>query len=261
MMDSTLLGNEECRKYGYQWLCEKALYMALAAHPYSPFGGRIDDDLIVSMQLGEDHTGTKIEAAQGHSQFTVFGNYSDVAQACWDTLLQELSSTVIDKIHDDLVYFYIEYGPMKTKLLRLAGMFRLKNRIVITQTTIAYDERYPMKEQESRLHGFGWTILDEIGEGITLWRQSNLFYTPVNQSRPLVLEEIGDFVHYQLQEGEPRETSSSTTQWSRTVTSCSGIDLSNPSFPSSVNSKAANLAVIAPTLPPPHYSMLFVFLY
>ncbi|CAK4398741.1 unnamed protein product [Aphanomyces euteiches] len=155
MMESTLLGNEECRK---------------------------------------------------HSQFTVFGNYSDVAQACWDTLLQELSSTVIDKIHDDLVYFYIEYGPMKTKLLRLAGMFRLKNRIVITQTTIAYDERYPMKEQESRLHGFGWTILDEIGEGITLWRQSNLFYTPVNQSRPLVLEEIGDFVHYQLQEGEPRET-------------------------------------------------------
>ncbi|CAK4067375.1 unnamed protein product [Aphanomyces euteiches] len=65
MMESTLLGNEECRKYGYQWLCEKVLYMALAAHPYSPFGGRIDDDLIVSMHLGEDHTGTKIEAAQG----------------------------------------------------------------------------------------------------------------------------------------------------------------------------------------------------
>ncbi|KAH9076685.1 hypothetical protein Ae201684P_010621 [Aphanomyces euteiches] len=182
MMESTLLGNEECRKYGYQWLCEKVLYMALAAHP------------------------NKDRSCPRHSQFTVFGNYSDVAQACWDTLLQELSSTVIDKIHDDLVYFYIEYGPMKTKLLRLAGMFRLKNRIVITQTTIAYDERYPMKEQESRLHGFGWTILDEIGEGITLWRQSNLFYTPVNQSRPLVLEEIGDFVHYQLQEGEPRET-------------------------------------------------------
>ncbi|KAF0726845.1 hypothetical protein Ae201684_014988 [Aphanomyces euteiches] len=189
MMESTLLGNEECRNTPVLavWRPNRRRFDCLDAPWRRPYRN-------------------KDRSCPRHSQFTVFGNYSDVAQACWDTLLQELSSTVIDKIHDDLVYFYIEYGPMKTKLLRLAGMFRLKNRIVITQTTIAYDERYPMKEQESRLHGFGWTILDEIGEGITLWRQSNLFYTPVNQSRPLVLEEIGDFVHYQLQEGEPRET-------------------------------------------------------
>ncbi|CAK5215513.1 unnamed protein product [Aphanomyces euteiches] len=206
MMETTLLGHDECRSFGQKWLCEKALNMALSSHPLPALLGRVDDNIVSWPHLGEDETGTSLEAFQLHSQFSVMGDFNDVA--IWGTYVNstpQINIEIVDKIQDELVYFTVSYGPLKSKVLNLAGVFRLKHRIVITFTAIAYDERFPMIDGDARTHGFGWTILDEMGEGVTLCRQSQLLYTPVSKHRRLNLEQIGDLVHCQLRPGEPRE--------------------------------------------------------
>ncbi|CAK4445752.1 unnamed protein product [Aphanomyces euteiches] len=208
-METTLLGHAECRNYGQVWLCQKALHMALTAHPYEPFVGKVDDNLVSWTHQGEDATGTSLEALQLHSQFSVMGDYKDVASVVWSLYVSSSPHHVveiIDKVDDEVAYFTMEYGPLKSKFVNLAGVFRLQHRIVITFTTIAFDERFPMQDGESRTHGFGWMILDEMGEGVTICRQSRLQFTPVNKNGQLTLEEIGQLVHYKPRPHEPRET-------------------------------------------------------
>ncbi|KAH9153837.1 hypothetical protein AeRB84_003970 [Aphanomyces euteiches] len=208
MMETTLLGHDRCRSFGQQWLCEKALRMALTAHPYEPFKGKVEDSIVSWPHLSEDDTGTSLEAVQFHSQYSVMGDYRDVADVFWDLYVKpkpQFTVEMIDKLHDEMLYFSVEYGPLKSRFLNLACLTRLKHRIVVTLTTIAFDERFPMNDDESRIHGVGWMILDEMGEGVTLCRQSCLQYTPVKKSGPLTLEEIGQLVHYEPKDGEPRE--------------------------------------------------------
>ncbi|KAH9112377.1 hypothetical protein AeMF1_013288 [Aphanomyces euteiches] len=208
MVETTLLGHPECRKFSHTWLCQRALNMALSASPYPGFLGKVEDNMISWPHLGEDNFGTSLEAIQLHSQYSVMGDYKDVAAVLWETYITsspQHTLTVIDSIHDDLVYICVEYGPLKSKVLHVGAKFHLEHRMVVTLTTVAYDERFPMGSGESRLHGFSWMILDEMGMGVTLCRQSSLQYTPVNKERPLTLEEIGDLIHYKLGENEPRE--------------------------------------------------------
>ncbi|CAK4646833.1 unnamed protein product [Aphanomyces euteiches] len=224
MMETTLLGHDRCRSFGQQWLCEKALRMALTAHPYEQFKGKVEDSIVSWPHLSEDDTGTSLEAVQFHSQYSVMGDYRDVADVFWDLYVKpkpQFTVEMIDKLHDEMLYFSVEYGPLKSRFLNLACLTRLKHRIVVTLTTIAFDERFPMNDDESRIHGVGWCahgmhsskdlmtvdrmILDEMGEGVTLCRQSCLQYTPVKKSGPLTLEEIGQLVHYEPKDGEPRE--------------------------------------------------------
>ncbi|KAH9112378.1 hypothetical protein LEN26_011684 [Aphanomyces euteiches] len=213
-METTLVGNPACRQYGHQWLCHKAMRMAIIAHPEDSLGCSKDDEIISWPHLGEDDVGTSLDAIQFHSKYTVKGDYKDVGAALWETyvssspqhsLKARLCCFVLDNIHDELVYICVEYGPLKTKVLHVGARFQLENRMVVTLTTIAYDERFPMRDEESRLHGFSWMVLDNMGDGVTLCRQSCLQYTPVNQERSLTLEEIGRLIHYELRENEPRE--------------------------------------------------------
>ncbi|KAH9097378.1 hypothetical protein LEN26_017054 [Aphanomyces euteiches] len=208
MMETTLLGHDECRQFGHLWLCQKGLNMALTAHPYEPFLGKVDDNIISWPHMGEDDTGSAVEAVQFHSQYSVMGDYRDVAAVLWDTYHTSSPDhiiTIVDKVNDDCVYSCVEYGPVRSKILHLAGIFRLKHRIIVTITVIAYDERFPMKYGETRIHGFGWMILDEMGDKVTLCRQSHLQYAPVNKDRRLTLEELGQMLHYRPELREPRE--------------------------------------------------------
>ncbi|KAG9411011.1 hypothetical protein AC1031_016665 [Aphanomyces cochlioides] len=159
MMETTLLGHEECRNYGHMWLCEKSLRMALSAHPFEQFKGRVEDDIVSWPHIGEDTNGTSLEALQLHSQYTVMGDYEAVADVVWKAYVRSSPQTnieVVDFVHTELIYCCGKYGPLRPSFLNLTALFRLKHRIVITITTIAYDERFPLRDGESRPHGFGW---------------------------------------------------------------------------------------------------------
>ncbi|CAK4248225.1 unnamed protein product [Aphanomyces euteiches] len=135
-------------------------------------------------------------------------NAENVAQVLWRSYFQSsppLSVQTIDLVRDGLLYFSIEYGPLKSTQLNLAGWFDVDDRIIVTYSTIAYDERFPIGDGECRIHGFGWMILDKVDERVTRCQQSRLIYTPVNKDRPLTLEEIGRVVNYELRPGENRD--------------------------------------------------------
>ncbi|KAH9111968.1 hypothetical protein AeMF1_013588 [Aphanomyces euteiches] len=206
--ESALLAHPECRKYCLQWLREKVFNMALVATPDKPSPFDMQDRMMTTIHLGEDAAGTSLDAIQLRSHFTVHGNYRDVAQVLWRSYFQSsppLSVQTIDLVRDGLLYFSIEYGPLKSTQLNLAGWFDVDDRIIVTYSTIAYDERFPIGDGECRIHGFGWMILDKVDERVTRCQQSRLIYTPVNKDRPLTLEEIGRVVNYELRPGENRD--------------------------------------------------------
>ncbi|KAH9097379.1 hypothetical protein LEN26_017055 [Aphanomyces euteiches] len=208
MTARALPSHPESRKYCHKWLCDKVYHMALAAYPEKPSPCRLQDQMITTIHLGEDNLGTSLEAIQLRSQYVVTADYRDVAAVLWDLYIsssQQHTVQIIDKVHDEMVYFSVDYGAVKSKLLNLAGVYRDDRRIVITLTTIAYDDRFPLMHDASRMHGFGWMILDDFGQGMTLCRQSCLQYTPVNNEGPLSLEEMGELMHYDLKANEPRE--------------------------------------------------------
>ncbi|CAK4694529.1 unnamed protein product [Aphanomyces euteiches] len=191
-----------------KWLSEKVFNMALVATPDKPSPFDMQDRMMTTIHLGEDAAGTSLDAIQLRSHFTVHGNYRDVAQVLWRSYFQSsppLSVQTIDLVRDGLLYFSIEYGPLKSTQLNLAGWFDVDDRIIVTYSTIAYDERFPIGDGECRIHGFGWMILDKVDERVTRCQQSRLIYTPVNKDRPLTLEEIGRVVNYELRPGENRD--------------------------------------------------------
>ncbi|KAH9076801.1 hypothetical protein Ae201684P_010733 [Aphanomyces euteiches] len=114
MMETALLGHEEFRNYGHIWLCEKSLRMALCAHPFGPFKGRVKDDIVSWPHVGEDINGTSLEALQLHSQCTVMGDYEAVAD-------------VVDFVHPEFIYCCGKYGPLRPSFLNLTALFRLKH--------------------------------------------------------------------------------------------------------------------------------------
>ncbi|KAH9076565.1 hypothetical protein Ae201684P_010506 [Aphanomyces euteiches] len=142
------------------------------------------------------------------TQYTVMGNTRAVADVIWNPNVRsspQHAVQAIDMVHDHLLYISMDYGPLKYKFLQLAAMFELDGRIVITNSTIAFDERFPMVDGESRVHGYAWTVLDPLEDGRTLCRKSIWQYTPVNKHGPLTLEEIGILVQDELRSQEPRE--------------------------------------------------------
>ncbi|CAK4646828.1 unnamed protein product [Aphanomyces euteiches] len=133
MMETALLGHEECRNYGHMWLCEKSLRMALCAHPFGPFKGRVEDDIVSWPHVGEDINGTSLEALQLHSQCTVMGGYEAVADV--ESLRPFKSPTnieVVDFVHPELIYCCGKYGPPRPSFLNPTALFRIKHRIVIS---------------------------------------------------------------------------------------------------------------------------------
>ncbi|CAK4695119.1 unnamed protein product [Aphanomyces euteiches] len=89
------------------------------------------------------------------------GNTRAVADVIWNLNVRsspQHAVQAIDMVHDHLLYISMDYGPLKYKFLQLAAMFELDGRIVITNSTIAFDERFPMVDGESRIHGYAWYV-------------------------------------------------------------------------------------------------------
>ncbi|CAK4077924.1 unnamed protein product [Aphanomyces euteiches] len=198
-MESALLVDLESRRYGYQWLSEKAFHTAQNAFPPDVFGNSVEDMINVTAHLGEDDHGISWEAVEGHSQYTVATNYVNVAQALWDTLLQSSpmhTSRVVEEVDQHrLLYVCHELNIGDLKQLYIAARFEDNGRIIITQTTIATDDRFPIRNGECRSHGFGWTIVEPITATTTRLRRSFLHTPPTSSHGVLTLDEMARLNH------------------------------------------------------------------
>ncbi|CAK4101417.1 unnamed protein product, partial [Aphanomyces euteiches] len=118
----------------------------------------VEDYVEVKLHLDEDDHGTCIHAVECHVQFTIDANFENVAKTWWFDLVEStplLTSTIVEKFKENIMYVSQEHTRAKVKRLTIAGAFmdEEKDRITITQTGIALDERFPFVEGENRSNG------------------------------------------------------------------------------------------------------------
>ncbi|CAK4282658.1 unnamed protein product [Aphanomyces euteiches] len=184
------------RRSGFDWLTKKAYNMSLKANEYIPKRKDVADDTKVKLHLGVDENGAQsVLAFECQIQFTIFANYENVAKTWWFDLLESaplLQSTVVEKVGDHIVYVKQEHVDLNYRRLCLAAVFldHEKDRITITQTGIAMDDRFPFQGGESRSNGFQWIVFQHVTDNVTIVRWSILSFCPVNAKGPLSLRDM-----------------------------------------------------------------------
>ncbi|CAK4626956.1 unnamed protein product [Aphanomyces euteiches] len=175
---------------------QKAYNMSLKANEYIPKRKDVADDTKVKLHLGVDENGAQsVLAFECQIQFTIFANYENVAKTWWFDLLESaplLQSTVVEKVGDHIVYVKQEHVDLNYRRLCLAAVFldHEKDRITITQTGIAMDDRFPFQGGESRSNGFQWIVFQHVTDNVTIVRWSILSFCPVNAKGPLSLRDM-----------------------------------------------------------------------
>ncbi|KAF0693157.1 Aste57867_15837 [Aphanomyces stellatus] len=199
-MQATLSSNPLVRRHGLQWLNEKVYHAALEAFPRHPLGQRVDDAIVFNMHTCEDACGPTVAATEAHTQYTFFAPPKLVASVIWGSWLQNQmvqtnvawSTQVLEHVDEHLVYYRgVNYGT-GASTLAVVGMFEgTDGRVVITYCSVTDDESFPMQDGETWTHGFGWTILENVAESVTLARHSFLTLAPVSTKGVAPLEDIG----------------------------------------------------------------------
>ncbi|CAK4274185.1 unnamed protein product [Aphanomyces euteiches] len=194
-MEVTLLQDDNGRRRGSVYMTNRAHMMSQNANPYKPFGCRIEDDTKVTAHLGEDANGVCVQAFECHVIFTVEANYENVAKT-WRFDQTEstpiFSVKSVEDMDHDILYMIHEHNELKRKRIAISGIFRGyegQDRITITHTGIAVDERYPFTPGEVRSNGFQWVIFEHVTDRLTIVRWSLLNYCPVNVNGSLSLLE------------------------------------------------------------------------
>ncbi|CAK4116566.1 unnamed protein product, partial [Aphanomyces euteiches] len=115
---------------------------------------------------------------------------------------------IVEKFGENIIYVKQELAGMQYKRLMVAGVFldEAKDRITITQTGIAFDERFPFTEGESRANGTQWVIFQHVTDRLTIVRWSTLNHCPVNANGPLSVEETALNMRISLTENESEES-------------------------------------------------------
>ncbi|KAG9411136.1 hypothetical protein AC1031_016789 [Aphanomyces cochlioides] len=98
---------------------------------------------------------------------------------------------IMEKLGDHIVYVKHEHTTWKYKRFCVAGIFldNENDRITITQTGIALDDRFPFQGGESRTNGCQWIVFQHVTDRLTIVRWSILNFCPVNNKGPLSLRE------------------------------------------------------------------------
>ncbi|CAK4710541.1 unnamed protein product, partial [Aphanomyces euteiches] len=149
------------RQSGVDWLTKKPYHMSLQAEPFDSEQRPVEDDIKVKVHVGDDDNGTFIHAIEYRLQFTIFANFENVAKTWWFDLSEStplLRSRIVEEFREHIVYVVQENSHYKYRRLSVVGVFLddEKDRITITQTGIALDDRFPFTEGESRTNGFQW---------------------------------------------------------------------------------------------------------
>ncbi|CAK4516350.1 unnamed protein product [Aphanomyces euteiches] len=172
----------------------------------------VKNDAKASQYLeSHEENGTCIRAIEYHLQFTIFANFENVAKTWWFDLLEAsplVVSTVLDAIGEHIIYVSQEHSSLKYTRLCLAGivMDEEKDRITITQTGIATDDRFPFQDGESRSNGFQWVVFQHVTDNLTLVRWSLLNFCPVNAKGPLSLSEMARNLRCAVRPNDSKES-------------------------------------------------------
>ncbi|CAK4770199.1 unnamed protein product, partial [Aphanomyces euteiches] len=209
-METTLLQDEMGRKSGSLYMTNRAFKMSNLEFPPEQIHDDVEDRVEVKLHLDEDDQGTCIHAIECHVQFTIDANFENVAKTWWFDLVEStpiFKSTIVERFQQNIVYVNQELAREKFKRLTVAGVFmdEEKDRITITQTNIALDERFPFVDGENRSNGMQWIVFQHITDRLTLVRWTVMNFCPVNAYGPLSLSEVVKYMKYPVYPNDSEE--------------------------------------------------------
>ncbi|KAG9411135.1 hypothetical protein AC1031_016788 [Aphanomyces cochlioides] len=210
-MEITLLPDESGRRSGGFYMTNRAYTLSKEYYPYRLLNDGVEDEFKVEIYLGEDENGTCIFAIECHLQFNVFANFENVAKTWWFDLVEStdlIRSTIEERFAKHIVYVRQEYPQLKYNRLCVAGVFldHDQDRITITQTGIALDERFPFQEGESRTNGYHWVVFQHVEDRLTVVRWSLVTYCPVNANGPLSIRQVAENLRCTVHDMDSKET-------------------------------------------------------
>ncbi|KAH9076481.1 hypothetical protein Ae201684P_010425 [Aphanomyces euteiches] len=176
-METILLSDENDRRNGSFYMTNRSAYtMSKMECPPESLRKLGQDSLQVTLHLDQDDDGTCIHATECHIQFPI------------DASKEYAYLSINQGVNIQLTTFL---DCREFKWLCVAGVFLddENNRITITQTAIALDDRFPLVEVESRSNGFQWS---RITDRLTVVRWSILNFCPVNADGPISLREYAE---------------------------------------------------------------------
>ncbi|KAF0723172.1 hypothetical protein Ae201684_017793 [Aphanomyces euteiches] len=190
-MGTTLLPDDNGRRNGCYYMTNRAYNLSKQKYPpRKTYEEEVEDFIDVKIHLDEDDRGACVYATECHVQFTVDANFENVAKTWWFDLVESnplVEASVIEKFEDHIKYVKHEYTRVKYRRLCVAGVFldHDEDRITITQTGIAIDERFPFVQGESRSNGIQWLVFQHVTDRLTIVRWSIVSFCPVSVNGPL----------------------------------------------------------------------------
>ncbi|CAK4757941.1 unnamed protein product [Aphanomyces euteiches] len=178
-METTLLPDDNGRRNGCYYMTNRAYNLSKQKYPPTKtYEEEVEDFIDVKIHLDEDDRGACVYATECHVQFTVDANFENVAKTWWFDLVESnplVEASVIEKFEDHI------------KRLCVAGVFldHDEDRITITQTGIAIDERFPFVQGKSRSNGIQWLVFQHVTHRLTIVRWSIVSFCPVSVNGPL----------------------------------------------------------------------------
>ncbi|KAH9106321.1 hypothetical protein LEN26_014583 [Aphanomyces euteiches] len=190
-METTLLPDDNGRRNGCYYMTNRAYNLSKQKYPPTKtYEEEVEDFIDVKIHLDEDDRGACVYATECHVQFTVDANFENVAKTWWFDLVESnplVEASVIEKFEDHIKYVKHEYTRVKYRRLCVAGVFldHDEDRITITQTGIAIDERFPFVQGKSRSNGIQWLVFQHVTHRLTIVRWSIVSFCPVSVNGPL----------------------------------------------------------------------------
>ncbi|KAF0718809.1 Aste57867_1466 [Aphanomyces stellatus] len=177
-LKATLLAEPTARRHGYEWLSQRVYHTAVAA---SPFGSHVADAGFMRLHTRDDvREGLTVAGIEAHVQMTAFANMHELAQLFWTKSLEVMvGAEVVEVVDNDLVYYHHTNGAKELQMCNVQCYFQRDDRIVLTAMTILNDERYP-QGQVLRTYGCHWMTFDRVADSVTLVRDSNVLYYPID---------------------------------------------------------------------------------
>ncbi|CAK4623018.1 hypothetical protein LEN26_011686 [Aphanomyces euteiches] len=194
---ATLVSEAVTRRYSLAWISERVLNTALAAVHRADIAPWEDDYVHVRVRGSSDDR-RSLEAIDVQSKFVVFANMETVVAAYWNmfsTSSPMHTSTVIEAVDDDLMYIAQVYHVSKSKQFYIARRFHYDDRVIITQTAVPMDEKFPMTQDECRASGFGWVVFEPVSDSVTLCRRISHFTAPRSMEGPVSLPEMAGMLY------------------------------------------------------------------
>ncbi|KAF0692081.1 Aste57867_16785 [Aphanomyces stellatus] len=201
-LHSTLLEDPTARHYGFRWLTDRVFHSAVAIHGAATPTMSMDDmarvDVHANVASSDDDA---VAAIESQSQSTIFFNVNDVAMCLWDLFADKNRSNanVLQVPHSLLFVVGVDWGIQiltvlcdgnilyalvhdtlhDSSLCVLLRRYIEPHRVVFAKLFLRDDECYPLEPHQLRPHGFGWTIMEQITDDVTLYRSRLVQFEPV----------------------------------------------------------------------------------